>query len=249
MGTIGTATSTALHIPGAPPAAPPGILLSLPPMPALGINELMQYLSGYMNKSDADLRSKMADLKTNKDKAEQLGKITEMLNGLAGKVDSGKITDPDSVKKVRDLIAKNPDLMKGLSADGLKALTELTAAAQVDVNCTVACGITNVPVDPGAYADESGQIFNPDGSPIFTASGAPLFGEIKREETCSLSKDAVDAASKVIAQELSTNTSANELKMIELQSAISARGNLLSMVSNMVKSFDDNAKSIVGNMR
>jgi hypothetical protein len=39
------------------------------------------------------------------------------------------------------------------------------------------------------------------------------------------------------------------MEMIQLQSAISARGQLLQMVSNMIASFNSTADKIVGNVR
>jgi hypothetical protein len=52
-----------------------------------------------------------------------------------------------------------------------------------------------------------------------------------------------------LADEVSANSSSNEIAMIKLQSAISARGQAIQLISNVVAAFNENARSIVGNIR
>jgi hypothetical protein len=62
-------------------------------------------------------------------------------------------------------------------------------------------------------------------------------------------KNVTQTLSDAMANEMSANSSANELQMIKLQSAISSRGQMLQLVSNMISAFHDTQKSIIGNTR
>jgi len=63
------------------------------------------------------------------------------------------------------------------------------------------------------------------------------------------SVETVKAAREAIADAVSANSSSNEMAMIKLQSAISARGQAIQLISNMVNAFNETAKSVVGNIR
>jgi len=67
--------------------------------------------------------------------------------------------------------------------------------------------------------------------------------------TASASRTDVKALSDALGDEINASTSSNEMNMIKLQSAISARGQMIQMISNMVASFSETSKSIIGNTR
>jgi len=63
------------------------------------------------------------------------------------------------------------------------------------------------------------------------------------------SLDSIKTARETLTDIVSANSSSNEMAMIKLQSAISARGQAIQLVSNMVNAFNETAKSVVGNIR
>jgi hypothetical protein len=61
--------------------------------------------------------------------------------------------------------------------------------------------------------------------------------------------DLTKSARESLADVVSANSSANEMAMIKLQSAMSARGQAIQLISNMVNAFNETSKSVVGNIR
>lgn len=61
--------------------------------------------------------------------------------------------------------------------------------------------------------------------------------------------ESTKAAREALADVVSANSSSNEMAMIKLQSAISARGQAIQLISNMVNAFNETSKSVVGNIR
>ena len=54
---------------------------------------------------------------------------------------------------------------------------------------------------------------------------------------------------EALTDEIGLNNSTNELGMIQLQSAISARGQMIQLVSNMINAMNESAKHCIGNIR
>lgn len=59
----------------------------------------------------------------------------------------------------------------------------------------------------------------------------------------------IKLARQTLSDVVQANSSSNETAMIKLQSAISARGQAIQLVSNMLNALNESAKSIVGNVR
>lgn len=57
------------------------------------------------------------------------------------------------------------------------------------------------------------------------------------------------AAVDAINGQIQRNSSSNEMAMIKLQGAISARGQAIQLVSNILAAFNETSKAIVGNLR
>ena len=202
------------------------------PLEALSVGEAMQYLGTYLGKSDREIRAKMEELQQSKQNGEKLGdKITTLQTIMRNADGDGWVRDPALVQKAHDLFKDDPQLLSILSPAARDALARLDSHYG-DTKIDFTAGFTKlVGGSSGAETGKTGIL------------GLPEVSDAR------VHKDDLDSTIKALTEQASQLSSSNELKMIQLQSAISARGNLLSMVSNMVKSFDDNAKSIVGNMR
>ena len=209
-----------------------GGAMSLPQLPALGIAEMMEYLGDYLNKSDGDIRTQMNEIRDSKADSEKLGTLSTSLQNIIDKADKdGWVRNPDAVAATRALLGSDPTLLAHLPQPVRDALNQLGSH--------LGDTTTTYTMEP----PKSGDTFGP--GDIGTKYPVDKIVSVDAK----VSKDDLDGAMNALKTQMGAMASSNELKVIQLQSAISARGNLLSMVSNMVKSFDDNAKSIVGNMR
>lgn len=61
--------------------------------------------------------------------------------------------------------------------------------------------------------------------------------------------DDIKAVSDTLTDEIGATTTRNEMDMIKLQAAISARGQLIQMISNMTASFNETLKNVAANIR
>ncbi len=61
--------------------------------------------------------------------------------------------------------------------------------------------------------------------------------------------DEIKCLGEALSDGINASASRNEMDMIKLQSAISARGQMIQMISNMVSAFEETNKNIVGAMR
>jgi hypothetical protein len=65
----------------------------------------------------------------------------------------------------------------------------------------------------------------------------------------SIKGDDLKNASDTFTDQISAATSRNEMDMIKLQSAISARGQMIQLISNMTASFNETLKNVAANIR
>lgn len=59
----------------------------------------------------------------------------------------------------------------------------------------------------------------------------------------------VQAAREALVDYAGTLTSANDIAMVKLQSAVAARGQAIQLISNMMNSFNDTSNRIIGNLK
>lgn len=165
----------------------------------LGMQELLDWLSTQLSRSDATIRAQMQSLTNSKDQAAALASIKSALD--AAKAAPG---DPKTLTGVAspDTIAK---------ADWYATLEEGPIKDAVT-----------------SYLAKCNQ--ETDGS--WTIKG-----------------DDIKPVTDVLTDQISATTSRNEMDMIKLQSAISARGQMIQMISNMVAAGNETLKNISGNIR
>lgn len=228
------------------------------PPPFLSIDEMMSWLSGQLRKSDDLLRKEMADMGDAKGQAQSLQGAIEMLRAAkmtdGGSSGSGAHNMMDGeAHSLIDGSYKSKSWYQHLSPKAKRLIDDFAATCGQDKTYGVedldkeamfqTCDGPKGMGYPGEsykklLADGDPRIhMNPDGK-SFTVSGDGV-----------AITDKVDDVIKGLGEELQTIQSNNELQMIGLQSQISARANLLQMVSNIVRSFEDTSKGIVGNLR
>jgi hypothetical protein len=110
------------------------------------------------------------------------------------------------------------------------------------------------PVNIAGWADTShlgGPSWCGDAGPELRTKIDALVADAKPngDGTSSVSRADVKALSDALGDEMNASASSNEMNMIKLQSAISARGQMIQMISNMVASFSETSKAIIGNTR
>jgi len=202
----------------------------------LSLGEMMSWLSKRMQDSDGAIRSKMASVNARKVQGETLTAFIEALRSSRLKnADAGdgclKLEPPlDDLSKIRE-----SDFYKSIAQEDRGPLDALLAEIQPAGYLLVA---------PGPWGPAGKVVRSPD---ELAGYGVPssAFVEIPPR----MNKDKFEDAIQNLGDMGKTLGSRDEMEMIQLQSAISARGQLLQMVSNMIASFNSTADKIVGNVR
>lgn len=212
----------------------------------LGLDSLMAWLATKMRDSDADIRSKMADMGTRKELQTELNDLTIALRDSFSGADAGggylEVKPPlDNPAGIR-----NAQWYKALDTNTrsqIDAVLEKIGAPGYRV------GIASVTI---ATADGSGKSTYNKGDWLSREEGERL-GGAKAEGIypvgARMHKDDIERAVASLGDISKSLSSNDEIQMIELQSKISARGQLLQLVSGMIGSFNQNAEKILGNMR
>jgi hypothetical protein len=203
----------------------------------MDLASLMMWLSNKMRDSDANIRAKMADMNDRKVIQKELNDLVIAFRESRTGKDWG-----DGYVGVKATL-DNPDAIR--KSAWFNAL-DTTTRDQVDTMLSA--------VHMPAYRFIGKSYTATDGSKYATGDWVDpsVIGEVDENFEplgTRISKDQIDRAVQSLG-DISKNLSSNdEIQMIELQSTISARGQLLQMVSNMIASFNETAKNIAGNMR
>ncbi|MBI2392691.1 MAG: hypothetical protein HYV09_24105 [Deltaproteobacteria bacterium] len=197
---------------------------------------LMDWLGNRMNDSDTNIRSMMTDINKGKVQKEALNELIAALRETKKNTDVGggyvKVEPPfDDPKAI-----KGSDFFESLNATDkakLSAILDRIYPAEVKVMVMTVAG----KVDSGKRipADDPAAAGIKPGDPEY------LPPRIKQEH--------LDDDIRTLGDMVSTIGSHDEIEMIKMQSAISARGQLLQMVSNMMASFNQTNDKVIGNMR
>jgi hypothetical protein len=231
-----TVSSTLAHVDLAPgPAIDPT---------KLSVGELMAWVSIQLDATDKDLRMQMTKMGTVKDQQANLSKLIETLRAAHGAPGDKATLSPDP---------RTLDAYKGLSKEGKDAIDKLCAAAGAKPDRALSPGEMTAVPEPSPFFPFTPitKFYSPED---LVAKGDAYVGKdgvtyAKGTPPGAVDKGTVADAMEAMDKELSANQSSSEMDMIKLQSAISARGQMIQLVSNMIHQMDETSKSIVGNVR
>jgi hypothetical protein len=246
------------------PMALPFVPVSLPT--GLTMDGLMTWLGQTLGTTDAQLQDRMSKMTDAKNQQGALQSAIENLRGLKiGAGTDGKCPLPDSFKTGA---YQNEDWYKSLpktAQQKIDALVGSAAAFQDDE--IMSAGVAALGISPGDQwkLASGGTVVGPDGK-TYTGDDVRLAGRkdllskglaydtgggglTKTTGDLAFSTDKIDEAIKDLDGQMSDMSSGNEMDMIKLQSAVSARAQMIQMISNVVHSMDDTTKQIVGNVR
>ncbi len=216
------------------------------PMPSglpsqMSITDLMGWLSVQMSKSESVIRGQMGDIQATKAQQEKISQLEELLRAQKTGADGDVAHLP---AEFANGTFKNEDWYKNMSAEGkatIQALVDKTSQDRYyyEPGVYTPAGGASIP----AGFDGTGKI--PPGAEA--VPGQP--GLYWTQGDGSVKTSAIDDTLKGLDNEMSATGSSSEMQMIQLQSAVSARGQALQLISNMISSFNDTSKAIIGNTR
>lgn len=198
-----------------------GLDTGLPP--SLSMSDLVTWLTTHVRTTDESIRADMAAMGSLKDRQKALSSLASELRSLKiGAGSDGKVVlDDEAIKDLEGLRGT-------LGPDGDKALDALLGKVDRPEGKWVVCSAD----DPGA-------------SEYYDYSSPTKTGYKKFVAPATVSSGTLDEAIKSLGDAQQALSGESEVGMIRLQSALSARGQLLSLVSNVLASVNDTAKGIV----
>ncbi|MBL8714565.1 MAG: hypothetical protein JNL79_01140 [Myxococcales bacterium] len=197
-----------------------GLETGLPP--SLSMTDLVSWLSAHIRSTDTAIRNDMAGISSLKDRQSAISHLTSQLRNLKlGAGSDGKATlTEESIQALKDMRdTMGPDAQKTI--DGLLGSIEHPTHEEPTTEDA-----------PGAY-------------PVLDAKG-DIKGYLRTvEDPPRITTTALDEGVKALGDAQQALSGESEIGMIRLQSAMSARGQLLSLVSNILASTNETAKGIV----
>lgn len=201
-----------------------GLETGLPP--SLSMSDLVSWLSSHIRSTDTAIRNDMAGMSSLKDRQAAISRLTGELHDLKlGAVDGKCTLTEESIQTLKEL-------RDTLGPDAQKTIDGLLGAVEYPTH--------RVPTT----ADD------PEATIVVPKLPEPLVGE-KNDyykvvaDSPRLTTTALDEGVKSLGDAQQALSSESEIGMIRLQSAMSARGQLLSLVSNILASVNETAKGIV----
>lgn len=197
-----------------------GLETGLPP--SLSMSDLVSWLSSHIRSTDTAIRNDMAGMSSLKDRQAAISRLTSELHNLKlGAVDGKCPMTEESIQALKDLRdTLGPDAQKTI--DGLLGSVEYPKHEE-----------------PTTEDD-------PAGFPDYDKVGKLKGYKKLVEDPPRITTTALDEGVKSLGDAQQALSSESEIGMIRLQSAMSARGQLLSLVSNILASVNETAKGIVG---
>lgn len=196
-----------------------GLETGLPP--SLSMTDLVSWLSAHIRSTDTAIRNDMAGISSLKDRQSAISHLTSQLRNLKlGAGSDGKATlTEESIQALKDMRdTMGPDAQKTI--DGLLGAVEYPTHSEPTTKD-----------DPDAVAVEV-----PFSEPLYFKTVA---------DPPRITTTALDEGVKALGDAQQALSGESEIGMIRLQSAMSARGQLLSLVSNILASTNETAKGIV----
>lgn len=199
---------------------------------------LMDWLTKRMDDSDSDIRSMMTDVNKRKVQKEALNELIAALRETKKNPDVGggfpQVEPPlDDPKAIR-----GSQFFASLDAADQKKLGEILDGIYPTQFKVVA------PIYFGSKTYSAGDVISAE-----EAAALGLKPGFLAELPPRMSKEHLDADISTLGEMVNAIGSHDEIEIIKLQSAISARGQLLQMVSNMLASFNKTSDGVIGNMR
>ena len=223
-------------------AGTPGVMgrLSLPEN--MDLSSLMTWLGTKMRDSDAAIRSRMSDMNDRKIIQNEINDLMIAFRESRSGEDQGgnwlavkpPLDNPEGIR--------NSDWYAALDSGTRKQIDDVLALVH-PADYVVGADTKKVYSDGSTYSWKKGDLIDAD-----TVAKHEL-SEYVKPLKARVEKDKFEGALQTLGDIAKNAGSKDEIEMIELQSAISARGQLLQMVSNMIASFNETAKGIVGNVR
>jgi hypothetical protein len=226
MSTVGAANTSSIGVVGK--------VIDATPM--ISIEYLLQITASRMSDMDTDVKRRLATQKSRGELGTDLGSLLAFTKSLP----AGEIgwTDVDFTKPKSDYTAEDwkkfndcrvnlENLKVGLAAARAKA----EAIGDHDTANKLAARERQVDHALGPVEkDQNGKIIAYRGS-------------------MKLSKADIDGINADLEGMVKSASSTNELEMIDLQQIMSKRAQLLQMTTNMINSFNESTKGIIGNIR
>jgi len=203
----------------------------------LSIDELMEWITVQLNKTDGELQRQMNKMSKAKDQQAAVAKLIETLRKAHGGAPSGTTCklDPDP---------RLTDAYKSLSPEGKDVIDKLCEDAGATPDRAMGAGETLIVIGDSKTYDADAAV---KAGLAYVGTDGKTY--VKGNPPGVVDKAKVAEVLEAMDKELSATTSSNEMDMIKLQSAISARGQMIQLVSNMIHQMDETSKSIVGNVR
>jgi hypothetical protein len=213
----------------------------------LSIEGLVAWLSTKMKQTDEEIRGRMSEVNDQKDAEKKLHALISELQGCVKKDAAGGMVDVPldlgDKKKVHD-----SKLYKSLDAEGKQAIDALLDKVSHKFEVT-----ENTMLPPGAGSGTptflpAGTVFDSGQYGEYTTRGLKD-SQFKVLPDAKMSNDDLETSIKSLTEAASALGSNDEVNMIGLQSQISARAQLVQLVSNMISSVTDTNRSIIQNCK
>lgn len=232
-----------------PAAAPPaaGWKAVGSALPAdLTVDGLLAWLSTKMRDADGDIRARMDAMTSAKNREKQFDQVLSSLENAQKKdklPDGSVAMDPplDDPAAFRE-----SDFYKSLDSDARKAIDEVLNGVQPPA-LVVTCDDLTTHAGSGSERHwNKGAVINADDAAYWSVTAAT---DGVTAVPGRMNKDALDKTVASLKDAITSIGSNDEVEMINLQAKISAAGQLSQLVSNMLATSHDTAKTIIGNTR
>ncbi len=203
----------------------------------ISLEGLVAWLGARMRQTDDAIRAKMKSMHGAKERQAEIQGVLSSLNAAKttdlghGRVEAPAPLDDPEKFRASELYRTADDKTRE-AFDAFLASVEPRGF------------LVNADVTVGSVTYKKGSVIPPE-----VANSIPVPDGTFTELPPRIHKDHLESVTKSLSEALNASNATNEIEMIELQTQISARSQIIQLVSNMIASFNDSAKSVIGNSR
>jgi hypothetical protein len=217
----------------APTQANSGVGRVIDATPSVSIEYLLQITSSRMSDMDTDVKRRLTIQRSKGELTSALGNALSEVKGWAKDMHNWKTPDGADNVEGKRLCGINMYHKLDLAEKAAFAAQDMAAVAALQKQKAIIANAFGIQVK------KDGVTLEPD------ANGKAQF----TGKTTGISDEQHAALESALDGAMKTSSSSSELEMIDIQQIMSKRAQLLQMTTNMINSFNESTKGIVGNIR